>query len=302
MSLVISTVDYQNIKQHNSTSSDHDRLGGELMLSKIDWQMIRAMKEHRREYLLAGYMARMLRPGIRVTINGQSGNQMVDVLTSADLEIQEEVLRALVQSETLLSCQMRAEENTPSVARFYGKSLYTIVLDPIDGTFLYINDHELYSLLIGMHNEQQMIYSFNFYPEIRWGLEIVGDKTKFFGSTPKLPEEVLSQIASKTIGYVDYSHDPRDILPSYLYQSYLDNGYNFVRMTETEGYGPNLLFLLGTIDGLFTFNGNAVDAFMPLHFAQAQGYSVVTTVDFSSLRSGPAGYGDIYPGYFITTR
>lgn len=60
------------------------------------------------------------------------------VVTSADLAVQETVLQSLLNSG-LGDCALEAEEDTPSVRRFSADSQApTIFVDPIDGTLTYV--------------------------------------------------------------------------------------------------------------------------------------------------------------------
>lgn len=70
-------------------------------------------------------------------------------LTRADLECQEVILEAIW--EHCPGVSLRAEEDTPSVARFPELATATVVIDPIDGTFhFYLGQGGPYAIIIGL--------------------------------------------------------------------------------------------------------------------------------------------------------
>lgn len=70
-------------------------------------------------------------------------------LTVADSEAQEAILAPL--ADELPTVMLRAEEDTPSVARFAPQNDYLVVVDPIDGTLhAYLEGSGPYSVMTGL--------------------------------------------------------------------------------------------------------------------------------------------------------
>jgi len=75
-------------------------------------------------------------------------------LTIADTEAQEILLAALVENFPYVG--LRAEEDTPTVARFHQNPDASVVIDPIDGTLrFYLEGSGPYGVMIGLALENE---------------------------------------------------------------------------------------------------------------------------------------------------
>lgn len=92
-------------------------------------------------------------------INQPKTGEATDIkaaLTAADTQVQETLLAVLLRHFPDVS--LRAEEDTPTVARFPEHGVATVVIDPIDGTLrFYLEAAGPYSIMIGLavKNEYQ---------------------------------------------------------------------------------------------------------------------------------------------------
>jgi fructose-1,6-bisphosphatase/inositol monophosphatase family enzyme len=92
----------------------------------------------------------------RVANRPKSGEatQIKAALTIADTEAQEMLLAALVENFPYVG--LRAEEDTPTVARFHENPNASVVIDPIDGTLrFYLERSGPYGVMIGLALENE---------------------------------------------------------------------------------------------------------------------------------------------------
>jgi|GEM_PF-752328 len=237
-----------------------------------------------------------------------TGNAEVDIVTTADLAVQEFVLEKLANSD-LKNCELIAEEETPSKYLFAKSSNLVLTIDPIDGTAIYAQGKKMYSIIITIHDKKRPIYTFSYYPEIAWGVKIVFDKLEFIGKKPKLMHKKLPP---KTIIYSFYNSKDRTIENSSAIAAELvKQGYTFrYKKDFSDEVGGTIMFILGISDGCFTENGSAVDTLVSLHYALSQGLLAYSDINIekpiiSSQFSGhlvyPGGYLAIHDKNLIET-
>jgi 3'(2'), 5'-bisphosphate nucleotidase len=96
-----------------------------------------------------------------------SGSSNTDALTLADLTVQELLVGALRDGDTLFrECRIEAEESTGDLARFAADGEYTLALDPIDGTKQYRDKTgNGYSIILTLRSPQTVHFSLVFIPE-----------------------------------------------------------------------------------------------------------------------------------------
>ena len=115
----------------------------------------------------SGAVARRLRQ-FNVALSGKSsGSATTDALTLADLSVQELLVAALRDCDPVFrTCRIEAEESTGDLDRFASTGMYTIALDPIDGTKQY-RDHtgNGYSVILTLRSRETVHYSLVFVPE-----------------------------------------------------------------------------------------------------------------------------------------
>ncbi|MCL5411025.1 MAG: hypothetical protein M1324_04225 [Patescibacteria group bacterium] len=253
------------------------------------------IQQFEKDFIEAGKMAMRLRKDATVEDKFDSGIKDIDIVTSADLAVQEFILKKLAESE-LKNCEMVAEENTPSKNLFAESSDLVITVDPIDGTMLYANGKKMYSVIVMLHNKKDPLYTFVYFPEVNWGVKIVEKDCNFFGEKPIFPN-VNSH--SKTIIHFT-SVNPKTCAPD-IYQEAINEGYKFVvRNQVDDGISSIGQFLLGKVDGYFACNGSAVDCLVALHYALANNYKIYRNLDISKLsQSKLSGKRDEYRGYYL---
>jgi 3'-phosphoadenosine 5'-phosphosulfate (PAPS) 3'-phosphatase len=252
-------------------------------------------------FIEAGKLASRLRDGAEIGTKLGSGIKEIDVVTSADLAVQEFVLQKMLETD-LVKCELVAEEDTPSRIKFAKKSDTVITLDPIDGTHNYVTGQKLYSIIVTLHNKKSPIYTFMYFPEVAWGLRILGLEISFFGDEPK--GEIIATDPKKVIGYTNYkgSTDPRKTIPD-LYIKLANEGYKF-KQKENLGkmLGPVLFFITGVTGGIFIENPSAVDGLVCLHYGLAKKYKIWNHIDISVPSPSELGGTDEYKGYYIVLR
>lgn len=225
-----------------------------------------------------------------------SGFEAIDIVTSSDLEVQEFILQKLAGSG-LANCELVAEENTPSKKLFAEHSKYVLTVDPIDGTMLYSRGKKTYSIIITLHDKTRPIYTFDYYPELGFGVKIVNDTLEFIGEKPLLDFEI--ERFPLAINHSAYcSKSPEDNIPE-LSAKLAARGYKFIDKKKVSmNLGAMGQFMLGYVDGTYVEDGSAVDCLVGLHYAMASGYEVYQDIDLSKAVKGERG-NDVYGGWYL---
>jgi fructose-1,6-bisphosphatase/inositol monophosphatase family enzyme len=226
-----------------------------------------------------------------------SGVADIDIVTNADMEVQEFILKKLAES-SLSKCEIVAEENTPSKGLFSKDSNLVITLDPIDGTMLYTQGKTTYSLIVTLHDKKRPLYTFDYYPELNWGIKILNDKYEFIGNLPKFENFRFP----KAITYSAYgSNNPEKNIPE-LFREFTQKGYTFVdKKSLNTGVGATGQFILGIVDGIYMENGSAVDCLAGLHFAIANNFEIYQDIDIIKPVTSEKG-NEEYSGYYLAIR
>lgn len=254
---------------------------------------IEIIQQFENTFIEAGKMAVKLRNDVVIEQKHNSGIKDIDIVTSSDLAVQEFVLGKLAESE-LKCCEIVAEEDTPSKKLFTKSSNLVITIDPIDGTALYASGKKMYSIIITVHDKKRPIYTFCYFPEVKWGVKIIYDQCQFFGNKPKI---IHNTVLPKTIVYS--KGNPMNCIPGQSAQ-FLKEGYVFRNKKEiTDEAGSTALFLLGIVDGYFVENGSAVDCLVGLHYALARGFKIYQNIDLTKTVSSMLGGGDEYRGNYL---
>lgn len=254
-----------------------------------------------KDFIEAGKLAVKLRKDAIVKDKFNSGIKDIDIVTSSDLAVQEFILKKLGSSE-LKNCEIVAEENTPSKSLFAKSSNLVVTVDPIDGTMAYATGGKFYSVIVTLHDKKRPIYTFDYFPEINWGVKIVNDKIEYIGeqfNTSKMT------IPPKTIAYasLEGKNHPKEAIPE-LYEELISKGYVF-RTKKNLGYnlGATISFLLGLADGFYYEDGSAVDCLAGLHFALANNYTIYRAMDIAKPKpSSFTGGSEEYKGYYLALR
>lgn len=237
-------------------------------------EVLKLIKSFEAAYKEAGNFAYKIQKGIKKDQKTTSGILEIDTITEADLAVQEMVLKEWSKSP-LKNCHLIAEEKTPSTKLFTGVENFFITIDPIDGTSLYANGEKYFSLIIGLHNSKEPLYTFIYFPSIDWTHTMVGNQYLEEGEKPTID----MADSAKTIIY-SYG-DPEKTIPK-TYKQYTDLGYVFrtKKMISKEA-GSTALFLMGNIDGYYCENPIAVDGLVILHYAMTQNYKIIKSSDLN---------------------
>lgn len=223
----------------------------------------------------------------------QTGEYMIDVVTEADLAVQEMILSEIAKTE-LVDCQLIAEEDTPSTQKFTGKNGLTLTIDPIDGTFIYASSGRFYSIIICLYDGETPLYTFYHYPAVDWSRRITSKKVIDIGDLPKVQLK-SDKDYSKTIvsTYGDLTRVPKELLDSLQKQ-----GYEFTNRSEiTDESGSTTLLFLNQVGGFFVSNPIAYDGLSPLNYGEALDLEIYSDIDLSKTIAGD--HGPYYDGWYI---
>jgi len=61
-----------------------------------------------------------------------------------------------------------------------------LTLDPIDGTIFYSTNKRFFSIIVSLNDRKDVLYTFNYFPALKWGYRIARNKIKNFGKPPKV--------------------------------------------------------------------------------------------------------------------
>src|SRR3989344_5446151 len=131
----------------------------------------------------AGQVALELRKTAKMSNKFRSGISMLDMVTDADLAVQEAILNEMAKTK-LRECKVVAEENTPSVSKFKGTNNLTVTIDPIDGTFIYTSGGRFFSVIICLNDGKSLLYTYVYYPVVDWVRRITRNSVEDFGILP----------------------------------------------------------------------------------------------------------------------
>lgn len=260
-------------------------------------KMVSELQKLEPVFIEAGKHALGRQKDIKHGLKHNSGTFEVDVVTEADKETQEIILRAMAETP-LIDCHLIAEEDTPTVAKFKTTGNLFLTIDPIDGTALYVNGKKYWSVLIGLHSDKDMLYTFNYYPAVDWIDKIVGDK---YEDVP-LPKIIIKNSPSKTI---IHTYGSPNVIDRNIYNKLISEGYNFrSRHDFSEEAGGGALFLTNDFAGYFIPNPNAYDGLVMYHYAKAMGYKIISGGPDGEFRIDrfEDGHGLRHPGYYIVLR
>jgi fructose-1,6-bisphosphatase/inositol monophosphatase family enzyme len=147
--------------------------------------MISELEKLEPVFIEAGKAALLMQKGIKYDNKHESGNFEIDVVTEADRTTQETILKAMAKTP-LVDCHLIPEEDTPSVKKFNTSGNLFLTIDPIDGTALYVKGKKFWSVIVSLHNEKEMLYTFAYFPAVNWTNKIVGNKYEVIGDLPKI--------------------------------------------------------------------------------------------------------------------
>jgi 3'(2'), 5'-bisphosphate nucleotidase len=115
-----------------------------------------------------GALARRIR-GFNISLPGKtSGSHLTDALTLADISVQELLVGALRDRDTVFrEARIEAEEENGDLHLFADDAPWTIALDPIDGTRQYRDQTgDGYAVMLSLRTRDTLHYSLVYLPEM----------------------------------------------------------------------------------------------------------------------------------------
>ncbi len=243
----------------------------------------------------AARLACELRGKVPIHNKSETGVEGVDIVTGADLQVQEFILSRLAETP-LVECELFAEESTPSVSKFRGTNGLVLLIDPIDGTAKYVSGGKFFSVIVSMHNKKDILYTYYRFPLLGWTKRILKDKAEDIGSVPEIKTKPEINPMGM-IAYLEYIKPER--LPLEIENALKAKGLSMHLRKEIvdEGNMISLMFL-EKIAGVAIRNPIAYDCLGSLHYARATGkFEIYSTVDLSKPMNGQ--FGVYYPGQYV---
>lgn len=225
----------------------------------------------------------------------QTGDAILDIVTEADLQVQEFIISRLAETP-LIECELIAEESTPSVSKFKGTNGLVLSIDPIDGTAMYVAGEGFFSVIVGMHNKKDILYTYYRYPLLNWTKRILRDRVEDIGDLP----EIKIKPSIEPMNMIAYlAHVKPEKLPSDIEEKLRFRGLSVCdRKDISDEATMTALLFLGKIAGVCVQNPIAYDCLGVLHYAYAMGeFEIYSTVDLSKPIKGP--FGIYYPGLYV---
>jgi fructose-1,6-bisphosphatase/inositol monophosphatase family enzyme len=268
-------------------------------------EILDEIQKFENDFIAAGKMASDMRHGSSVEYKSNTGFYEMDIVTLADIAVQEFILEKLSKSQLLQKCQLLAEENTEFKDKFAETSELVLTIDPIDGTYLFVNGKKMWKVIVGIHDKKRPLYTFCYFPEYDFAVKMVGDECTYVGQRPHI--NLINPIPPKSIVYGVYGKavGPEKLFPN-QYPSLLKQGYSFIERKEISNESSTtgqFLILADKFAGLIMDGtmGSAVDILVGLHFGICNGYEVTNEMDLSKPVNNADGIGN-YAGYFLVLK
>jgi len=247
-------------------------------------------------FIEAAQMALKMQKNVSYHDKTNTGNFLADIVTEADLAVQEFLLQELSKTE-LVDCHLLAEENTPSVNKFKGKNKYYLSIDPIDGTAVYSKGGEYFSTIICLHDGVNILYVFNYFPVFDFFHKIVKGE---YSTSGKMPDFSLPPEIKKTIVY--WFGNPEKNIPE-LYNELKNKGFVFSNVLDISKYiDVTTMFTQNKVAGVYHENMNVYDGIVDLGIASAKGLKIYSggpngKFDLTDIKKREIGL--YYPGYYL---
>lgn len=226
-----------------------------------------------------------------------TGIHMVDIVTEADLAVQELILKAMAKTK-MVDCQLAAEEDTPTVGQITGKNGLMLTIDPIDGTFIYASEGDYFSIILGLRQGAEFLYTFCYYPALNWGKRIIINKVESFGKGRKVKTNPGLDLANSV---VSYTYGDLGVIPGDIRQKLDEEGFRFLNRSEITGEsGSTTLLFLNQVAGFFVSNPLVYDGLTALHFGRAMNYRIYSDIDLDKIEKG--AHGPYHPGWYLVLR
>ncbi|MBU0457953.1 hypothetical protein KJ652_06445 [Patescibacteria group bacterium] len=206
----------------------------------------------------------------------ETGNERFDLVTEADLALQEIVLKELIKTE-LRRCIIKPEEETPTTKKFTGEVPISITIDPVNGTQRFINRSKAWEIMVGAQTPDQILYTCSRSPGFDYTLEIDEEHgIKHFGRLPDIPKDVIGDNAifvKNRERFLEQFPEMAEHLSLDEYQ-FQDSDPHFDAINGR--LGRNMTFVAGLVKGILKYRANVYDGLLPAHYAKHSGGKVVT--------------------------
>ena len=248
-------------------------------------------------FIQAGQLALDMQKGVFSYNKTNTGNFAGDIVTEADLAVQEFVLKEMVKTD-LINCQLLAEEDTLIAKEFKGTNKYYLSIDPIDDTAIYARGGKHFSIIISLHDGQDILYMFVYFPAWGWVHKI---KNNLYTVSGKTPEFLSTYEMKNTIIY--WAGDPEKNIPKEIFDKLKNGGLLFKKVRDiSTDVGSIAPFILGKVAGIYYENMNVYDGFVEYNIALAKGLKIYTegkNGELNLLDIKKRETGLYYPGYYL---
>jgi len=259
--------------------------------------LIETLQKLEPTFIEAGKLAYKMQEGVRSYNKRETGSPAGDIVTEADLAVQELLLQAMSKTE-LINCRLLAEEDTPAAKLFNEYGEYYLGIDPIDDTAIYAKGGQHFSTIVTLHDGRNILYVFLYFPAWDWMHTIVKNVYEVSGLTPDIS---LTPGADKTIVYG--SGNPEKRIPAEILKDLEARGINFSPIASITGeYATIGSFITGKVAGVYHEDMNAYDGIVEFAIASARGQKIYSggpngPIDLTDIRKRVSGL--YYPGYYV---
>lgn len=259
--------------------------------------LIKILKNLEPVFVEAGRLAYKMQRGVKYHDKYNTGNHLADIVTEADLAVQEFLLKEIIKTE-LVNCYLLAEENTPLAKKFNKQGKYYLGIDPIDGTATYAKSRKCFSTIISLHDGKNILYVFGYYPAFNWTYRVDNNHYSEFGEKPDfgLPPEIKDII-------VYWSGNPEKNLPKEIYKELKDKGISFKQVLDIgEDVDSITMLALNKVAGTYNEDPNVYDGIVEFSIALAKGLKIYSggpggKLDLSNIKKRESGF--YYSGYYL---
>src|SRR5258708_14860474 len=259
--------------------------------------LIEILQKLQPTFIKAGELACKMQKGVHHHNKFNSGNHAADIVTEADLAVQELLLGAISKTD-LINCQLLGEEDTPLTKKFNNHGKYYLAIDPIDDTAIYAKGGKYFSQIITLHDGVDVLFLFVRYPALDWTHIVVKNNYSVIGNTPEF--SLISE-AKQTIIY--WVGDPERTFPSELLTKIKNKGFRFAKLKTLSKDIANIpLFVRHEVAGVYQENPNVYDGLTEYTIGLTKSLNIYTDsddgrMDLTNIKTRETGL--YYPGYYL---
>ena len=258
--------------------------------------MIKQLEKLESVFREAGQLACKMQATAKHYNKFNSGLAVTDIVTEADLAVQEFLLGEMAKTD-LINCRLLAEEDTPAAKIFKNQNNFYLGLDPIDGTAVYARGGKQFSVIVTLHDGENLLYTYKHFPVLNWTQKIVGKKYITIGTEPEFK---LDSDAKNKIFY--YKGSPEKSFPE-AYKKLTNAGFVFENCANSlADVDEAAMAACKKAAGYYCEDPNVYDGLVTLHYAQAQNLKCYVNgkdgkIDLSDVRKRSIGL--YYPGSYL---